>query len=565
MESSNYWAQGRSFSRRSVLRSAALGGTGLAAAALIGCGGGSKDTKPSTAATTAPGASPAAVTVKKGGRLAIQLAVDASTFDMRTTSNVAANYPAGLAFNQLVQFDPLIGNEKPDGIIPDLATKWEIAPDGLKYTFTLVENAKFHDGTPFTAEDAKVTLESNWKPPKGLVSIKALQLEAIKSFEAPDAKTLVINLSRPMSRLSLLPILGQGLMPIYSKKDIAANFDFKTKMNGTGPYRFREYVKGNRLSFDKNKEYFVPDRPHMDGVDIFVIPDEATALANVQSGSLDIYNRLSMDNLEQLKKVMGDKATYTSGVGAYKNTGFTVNVKKAPWTDERVRLAITLATDKSAALQILDRGSGDIGGFMPPKGLWSLSPQELAAVSGYQAYNDAMLAEAKKLLAAAGVPSGTKTLILARDEAQFRDSAAFLVEQLAKVGIQAKPDVVSAAEVNTKSGKGDFDLYATGSSFAMDDPDAVFAEFYLSNSSGNVSGISDKVLDDLYLKQSVEQDQQKRIELVKEMQKRGLAQYGRVVFYWERRQAVVNKRVKNYVLHTSNLNNSRYQDVWLGA
>lgn len=561
----NYWAQHRRFSRRSILRGAALGGTGLAAAALIGCGG-SKDVKSAANSTTAAsGASPKPATPKSGGRLAIQLAVDSSTFDQRTTSNVAANYPAALAYNQLVQFDPQIGNEKPDGIIPDLATQWEIAPDGMKYTFKLVENAKFHDGTPFTSEDVKASLESNWHPPKTLVAIRSLQLQAVKSFESPDPKTFIINLSRPMSRLSLLPILGQGLMPMYSQKDIAANFDFKTKMNGTGPYRFREYLKGNRLSFDKNKDYFVSGRPYMDGVDIFVVPEESTALANVQSGALDIYNRLSFDNLEKMKQIMGEKAQYPSGIGAYKNTGFTINGKRTPWTDQRVRLAVALAIDKSAALKLLDHGNGDIGGFMPPKGTWALSAQELAGIQGYQPYSNAGLADAKKLLAAAGVPNGLKVSLLTRDEASFRDGAVFIAEELQKLGMQAKPDIVSAGEINTKTIRGDFDMLPGGSSFALDDPDALFAEFYLSTSSGNSSGIGSKAMDDLYDKQSMEQDQQKRIELVKDLQKMGLAQSGRIVYYWERRQAVINKRVKNYVLHTSNLNNSRYQDVWLDA
>ena len=562
----NYWSGIGTgpVSRRTVLRGAAVGGTALAAAALIGCDGG-QATKPAPSGSpAASGATAAPAAPKPGGRLAVLLSNDPATFDNHTQTTINTNYPVCLAYNQLVQLNPTDGSEKPNGIISDLAEKWEIAPDGMTYTFQLVKNAKFHDGTPFTSEDVKASLLRNQSPPKGVVAPRQLQFAAIKSFETPDASTFIIKLSRPMSRLSLLPILGQGFMSIYSKKDIDGNFDYKTKMNGTGAYRLKEFLKGNRVVFDRNKDYFVKDRPYMDGVDIFIVPDDSTALANTQSGALDFNNRPTFANLEKMKQAMGDKATYQS-VNAYKINAATMNARRAPWKDDRVRLAIAMAVDKGAALKILEQGDGNLGGFMPPGGTWALSAQELGQVQGYQPYSDAGLAEAKKMLSAAGVPDGFAVKMLTRDEAAYRSTSVFMVEQLAKLGMKATPDIVSAAESSARQLKNEFELQPSSSTQSLDDPDAVFAENYLTDSTGNATGIGVKAVDDLFLKQSTEQDQQKRSDMVKEMQKLALAQNGRVVFYWYRRHAILSKRMKNYVLHSSNLNNNRYQDVWLDA
>ena len=570
MSDSNYWRRLSSdpVSRRTVLRGAAVGSTAVVAAALIGCG--STPATPATPATGGGGASAAAGTgataaqPKTGGRLAILLSNDPSTFDMHTQTSINTNYPGCPVYNQLVQLDPAIGNEKPDGIKPDLAEKWEIAPDGMTYTFSLVKNAKFHDGTPFTSEDAKASLERNQNPPKGVTAVRKLQFAAVKSFETPDPATLVIKLSRPVSRLSFLPILGQGFMSIYSKKDIDANFDFKGKMNGTGPFRLKEFLKGNRVAYDKNKDYFVKDRPYMDGMDIFIIPDDSTALANAQSGALDINNRANAANLEKMKQVMGEKGTYQS-VGAYKINGFSMNGRQAPWSDDRVRLAITLVVDRSAALKVLEQGDGELGGLLPPAGQWALPAKDLAEVQGYQPYSDANLAEAKKLIAAAGVPNRFKVPLLTRDEAAYRSNSIFMAEQLAKLGWEAKPDIVTAGENSQRESKGEFGLEASSNTISLDDPDAVIAERFLTTSPGNLTGIGSKAIDDAYNAQSAEQDQAKRLEMVRSLQKMILAQHGQIVYYWYRRHAIINRRVKNYTLHTSNLNNNRYQDVWLDA
>src|SRR5207244_8864911 len=129
------------------------------------------------------------------------------------------------------------------------------------YTFKMVQNAKFHDGTPFVAADVQASLQRQITPPKELLGPpRQGQLAVISKMETPDNYTLKMSMKQPVSPLSMLPILAQGWMVVYSKKDIDANFDFKKNINGTGPHRFKGYDRGNKVTYEHNKDYFVKNR-----------------------------------------------------------------------------------------------------------------------------------------------------------------------------------------------------------------------------------------------------------------------------------------------------------------
>lgn len=565
MAASNYWTRGGTVNRRTVFRGAALGSAGLATAALIGCAS-SKEAKPaanSNPAQTQSGAGAAPV-VKVGGRLAWEIDGDPPSLDLHNDTSNRANRTAGLAYNQLAQFDPNIANEPATAIIPDLAKQWEIAPDGMTYSFKLVENAKFHDGAPMTSEDVLASMTRIKQPPKGQLGPRSSQLAPVKSFETPDKNSFVIKLSRPVSPLSFLPVLAQGWSAILSKKDIDANFDYKAKVNGTGPYRMTSFERGSRLTFDKNKDYFVKDRPYVDGVDVFIVPDDSTALANTQSGRLHMNLRLKGSDLTALKQVMGDKADYLSA-SAYNFPIIHWNGQRTPWNDERARQAVTLAVSRPDAIKVVAKGDGDLGGVMMPGGGWALSQADIEKIPGYQPYSDATLAEAKKLMSAAGVQNGMKMTILIR-AGSGEPPALFVTDQLTKLGISAKLDAVEAATERDRTAQFAFDFYVkSGQSNALDDPDAIFGESYLSNSPRNYSRLKNQAIDVLYLKQSAELDPKKRIELVTEMQKVTMAGFPSLTLFWNRYNAVVNRVVKDYKLHVSASNNTRLQDVWLNA
>ena len=563
----NYWTSltTQRVTRRSALRGAALGAAGLTGAALIGCGSKKTET-PASSGGTAPGTAPSAPSAaqpKQGGRLARAQSGDPPSFDQHGQSSTVANLPSAPMFNTLVGFDYKDGDEKPTSIIPELAESWQVTPDGTTYTFKMRAGVKFHDGTPFVAGDVKASLERQITPPKGLVPPRQDQLKVIKSIETPDDLTLKMTMARPTSPLSMLPILGQGWMAIYAQKDIKDDkFDWKNKANGTGPYRDMKYERGVKVTMERNKDYFVKERPYLDGLDIYIMPQESSRDAALQAGQVQVGS-MSAGSAESLKKTIGDKAVY-----AKRSTmGFSVlnyNTSKAPWNDERVRRAVNLAISREEAIKIVVKGEGTIGGYLLPGGDWALPQAEIQKVSGYEPQGPNSVAEAKKLLDAAGVKDGLNVTLLVR-QAFYEDLCLFTGDQLSKLGMKVKQDPAETAVAYDRINKRNFDLVPWGHAVSLDDPDALWGEMYLKGAPRNYSELSTPEIEAAFLKQSVELDPAKRKALVADLQKVSLPALGKSIYYWSLSQTAAWKQVQGYVPHVSPYNDKKFDNIWLSA
>ncbi len=571
MSETNYWTAlaTRRITRRSALRGVSLAGAGLAGAALIGCGSKKTETTPAAGNTGgAPGAAtaaaPAVAQPKQGGRLTRAQSGDPSTFDQHGQSTTLVNLVAAPLFNTLIGYDYKDGDEKPSSIIPELAESWEVAKDGLTYTFKLKPGVKFHDGTPFVAADVKASLERQITPPKGLVPPRKDQLTVIKSMETPDDFTLKMTMSRPSSPLSMLPILGQGWMAIYAQKDIAnATFDWKNKANGTGPYRDMKYERGVKVTMERNKDYHVKGRPYLDGLDVFLMPQESSRDAALQAGQVHVGG-MGAGAAEALKKAIGEKAVY-----AKRSTlGFTVmnyNTSKAPWNDERVRRALNLGINKEESIKVVAKGEGVAGGgYLLPGGDWALPRAEIEKIPGYEPQGPNSVAEAKKLLAAAGVKDGLNVTLLVRT-AFYEDHNLFAGDQLAKLGMKPKQDLVETAIAYDRINKRDFDLVVWGHGVSLDDPDALWQEFYIKGAPRNYSELSTPEIEAAFLKQTVELDPAKRKALVADLQKVSLPALGKSIFFWSVAQTAAYKSVQGYVQHVGSYNDKKFDTIWLNA
>jgi peptide/nickel transport system substrate-binding protein len=557
-----YWTlrARRRLTRRGLLRGASVGAAGLAGAVLFGCGG-REGTSSKTSSSS--GSAPAVVSGKPGGRIARAQASDPPTFDQHGQSSTVVNLPASPMFNTLVQFDPMDGDEKASSIIPDLATSWEVSPDGQTYTFKMKQGVKFHDGTPFVSADVKASLERQITPPKGLAPPRQDQLKVIKSIETPDDATLRLTMQRPVSPLSMLPILGQGWMAIYAQRDaMDEKYDWKTKANGTGPFYNLKYERGSKISMEKFPGYHVKDRPYLDGLDVFVIPNAATRDEYLGAGQLQI-GALPAASADSLKKQIGDKAVFFKR----SSLGFTVmnfNTSKSPWNDERVRRAVALGINKEDAIKVIVKGEGVIGGYLLPGGDWALGKEEVQKLAGYEPQGPNSISEAKKLLSAAGVQEGLNVTLLVRQNF-YEDTALFTADQLTQFGWKIKQDSQETATAYDRINKRDFDLVPWGHGVSLDDPDALWAEFYIKGAPRNYSELSTPEIEAAYLKQSVELDPVRRKALVKDLEKVSLPALGKIMYYWSIGQSAVYKQVQGYITHVSSYNNQKMESVWLNS
>ncbi|MGE0543751.1 MAG: ABC transporter substrate-binding protein [Dehalococcoidia bacterium] len=549
-------------SRRRLLGSAALGSAG--AAFLSACGGSGDDT-PSQSGGAGGAAAPAGTTAAgqkepvRGGQLNFMLGGDPPNLDMHANSTYLVNMSMAPIYNNLVQFDPDQAQEKPDTIIGDLAKSWELSGDGLTYTFKLNEGVTFHDDKAFTSADVKATIERVANPPSGVVSPRQDSLTVVSGIETPDTSTVVVKLKQPAP--SLLTILSQGWMSIYAAEDIKNGFDFNTKTNGTGPFKLKEYLRGNRVVMEPNPSYFVQGQPYLAGMTAFIIPNAGSRVSSFQSGQVNFTSLLTKSDLTSLEAVLKDRMV----VERLNGYGFnTINFgHRDPWRDERVRRAISLAMNRQESIDLLYEGEGTLGGYMPGGGSWALSASDLQALPGYASYSDKTVAEAKQLLSAAGVQSGLETTILTRRGKSYEDLSIFIKDNLTKVGIEAKPQVLEDAAAYDALNERAFDLAPWAHAIALDDPDAVFAEFYLSESPRNYSGLGSKEVDDLFAKQSQTLDQQARATLVQEMQKKALPLYGKVILAWAERRWTWWNKVENYTAHVGLYNNNRHAATWV--
>jgi peptide/nickel transport system substrate-binding protein len=271
--------------------------------------------------------------------------------------------------------------------------------------------------------------------------------------------------------------------------------------------------------------------------------------------------------VEAITQQLGDKilAAKVQSILAF---GVTFNVDKKPFDDERVRKALTLAIDRYDMVKTLAPITNLelVGGTMQPDDQWSLSPEELEALPGFGRDHAANLRAAKRLLAEAGYPNGFTTVLSNRNiKMPYIDLAVYLISVWKKIGVEAEHKVEETATWSQTRVNRNFELLVDpyGSS-TVGDPDEMLSRFVTGNSN-NWGRMSDPIVDQLYEAQSKEMDEQKRNQLVKEIDKRILEKAWMIQGLWTTRLEVRTARVQNYKPMPSHWLNRRFEDAWLAA
>src|SRR3989441_4130894 len=295
-----------------------------------------------------PGAGPAAETPRRGGVLLAAIAADAPSLDPHQEQTFATIELVAPCYSTLLQIDPY---QYPK-VIGDAATEWKIAPDGLTYTFKLRPGIRFHDGSALTSADVKATYDKIVSPPAGVRSIRKTSYAAITSIETPDANTIVFKLKHPSA--SLLDNFASPWNVIYPKKylDQDPNY-FKTHVIGSGPFKFKSQTRGSTIEGERNPDYFIKDRPYLDGYKFYISPETSVRAAAIRSGRAYVeFRHLPTPEVEAIKKQLGDKITVqeTPMTGQW---GVAINNTVKPFTDVRVRKALTLGIDRYTMGKVL--------------------------------------------------------------------------------------------------------------------------------------------------------------------------------------------------------------------
>ena len=327
-------------------------------------------------------------------------------------------------------FDGLLNAQADGSLVPALAESWSLSDDNLTWTFNLRKGVKFSDGTPFTAQDVKFTLERA----KG--KIISNTVVTIKDIEIVDDHTVKIVTSEPDS--ILLDNLSRNR--ILSKEYVTRLGDEAFNLNpvGTGPYKFVEWVKEDHITMVANENYWGP-APVIKNARFRPISNSATRTAALLTGEVDIIEDVPVRDVERIDKTEGYGVFSRPGerliylhVDASREVTPAVKLPKNPMTDLRVRQALSLAVNRELIARVVMNNAASPTGQMILEG----KRGNLAELPVPE-YNPE---KAKELLKAAGYEKGFKVVLDAPNGRYVNDAqvAQALASQLAKVGIEVE-------------------------------------------------------------------------------------------------------------------------------
>lgn len=318
---------------------------------------------------------------------------------------------------------------------PYLAESWKISDDGLRYTFNLVKDARFHDGVPITSADVAYSVEVV----KQYHTFGKTTMGPVERVETPDPQTAVFVLSSPHPALlmsvapQLLPIIPKH---VYTTEPILTH-PANLKPVGSGPFRVVEVKPGEMVILERNKDYFRKGLPYVDRIVSRVITDGASLVLQLEKGELDLVPAgVRYRDLERLKKNDGLVVALTRiGIGAVNYIEF--NLRKPPFDDVRVRRAIAHTIDKPTVIKNLHRGLSKLANG-------PIHPDTLHFTKDVTVY-EYDPEKAKKLLDEAGFPvkADGKRFAVTLDAPPFYPDglalvADFLKPQLARIGIDVE-------------------------------------------------------------------------------------------------------------------------------
>jgi peptide/nickel transport system substrate-binding protein len=349
------------------------------------------------------------------------------------------------AIGEVVHYNVLEGLTKinVDGSVsPLLAESWKMDADGKAFTFKLRKGVKFSDGAPFDSAAVKFSFERA-KDAKSTNKAKGAVFSNISHISTPDAHTVVLVLNNPDG--NFLFRMGENTAVILHPDSVATA---ATKPVGTGPYKIDNWAKGSAITLSRWDGYRDAAAVKLKKVTFRFINDASAQVAALLAGDIDGMPRFQSP--QSLKQFQNDKR-FVVELGSTAGKGImTINNRKKPFDDVRVRRALSHAVDKKAFIDGVFEGlAKPIGSHMAPTDAGYV---ELSAQYPYDPE------KAKALLKEAGVQAPLNVTLTLPPPPYARKGGEILAAQLAKVGINAKIENVEWAQWLGGAFKGNFDL-----------------------------------------------------------------------------------------------------------
>jgi peptide/nickel transport system substrate-binding protein len=480
---------------------------------------------------------------------------------------ISTTAPMMAVFNNLVMFDQHVPQNSLSSIVPDLAESWSWNPDNTQLTFRLRDGVRWHDGQKFTSSDVQCTFDM-------------LLGTAAQRFRINPRKSWYWNLDRVTTngereaifhlkppQPAFIALLASGYSPIYPCH--VAPAQIRQHPFGTGPFKFVSYKPGETIELARNTDYWKPGLPYLDAIEWTIIPNRSTSMLAFAAGKLDMSfpYEVTVPLLRQLKEQAPDALCELRPRGVAST--LLVNRDAPPFNNPLLRRAMALTLDRKAFVDVLSEGQANIGGTLmpPPEGLWGLPPERLRQLPGYGPDVAKSRAEAKKIMEGLGYgPDNPLSVKVAtRNIPLYRDPAVILIDQLKEIHIAGELDIVETANWNPKVTRRDYmvGLENTGTAI-VDDPDQVLYESYACDSDRNFTGYCNRELEADFHRQSAEKDQQKRKELVWEIDSKLQEDGARPIIFHTWGATCWHPRLRSLTTMVNGMYNGwRLEAVWL--
>ncbi len=428
-----------------------------------------------------------------------------------------------------INYNYLMSWDEDLNVVPELASSWEVDGSGMFWTFYLVENATWHDGEPFTAEDVKFTFEYIRDNELGYFYDYVASMEEI---EVVDEYTVTIKTDEPIAWMPqiLVPIFPQHIWSEIDPADAEGEFSNDTPI-GTGPFQVIDHRKGEYTRMTVNENYF-KGRPSVDEVIIIIYANTDMMVEALKQGELDVIADVPGAQFKALQDANEpDIVTLNADSPSFTELSFNVwededSLGNPILLDREVRIAIEYALDRQELIDVALMGFGEVGSTLVPPlfEFWHLD-----VGSDFRAHDQQRAAE---ILEAAGysiAPDGVRvspdgeqlafTLLIRTESTDNQKMASMIKDMLAEVGIEITVSVIDEGTLTDRIYDGDFDMFIWGW-FVDVDPSSILKIATTDEiMSWSDCFYSNPAYDELHLIQQRTMDQNERQALIYEMQR----------------------------------------------
>jgi peptide/nickel transport system substrate-binding protein len=451
--------------------------------------------KPGAGSTAAPASQPQAQP-KAGGTLRLGIPADISSLDGLQSSS-ALPTTIGNLYDRLVFYDVKLQPQ------PMLAESWDVSADFKQVKLNLRKSVQFHTGREMTAEDVKWNLLRG-RDPKVATGTYVNQANWFASIEAPDKYTLELRaeVSRPamfdyFNALNMIdPVTAQGA-------------NARTESVGTGPFTLGEWVQGDHLTMNKNKNYWRSGRPYFDVLQVSVVRDVVALATRLEAGGLDAANSPTLEDFVRLKT----DSRFTALIPPGQNSALAIGATTVmpPTDNKKVRQALNYALDRKRYAE------SALQNVVAPMSLpWDKnSPAYEASKEQFYTFD---LDKSRALLAEAGVTSAEMDFLASPTNPEFNLIGQILQADLAKIGIKLNIVRLEQAawldQVNNRKYRG---VWASTMSVPVGDPISAWSNGRGTDPKSNNEGYTNERYASLIASGAAEPDPAKRKAIYAEL------------------------------------------------